>query len=333
MSSKILFLVKDQNIGYGVTYGLRNSARMVAEALRAEGYDAEVRYAIDGNDIDRIVTNEDPGQVILEALWATPEKLAELVSIPRHSWRRWIVRMHSTAPFIACETLALTWLNGYSEVPGIVISANDKRFVEDLKEAGYNAALTPNVYPLIGDEPDVKRNPVERGAVHVSCFGATRLLKNQLQQGFAAVRYAKEKGVDLRFHVNSCLVENGNCILTNLRALMQKAGAELVEHQWRTHHDFLEVVRAIDIGMQVSFTESFNIVAADHVACAVPLVVSGDVTWMPPDTKVMCTDTEDIVRRMMYIDRWPSRVTHESWIALRKHNSWAMEKWEEFLEP
>jgi len=43
------------------------------------------------------------------------------------------------------------------------------------------------------------------------------------------------------------------------------------------HNDFIRVVKSMDIGMQVSLSESFNIVAADFVSNGVPLVGSPDI--------------------------------------------------------
>jgi len=43
------------------------------------------------------------------------------------------------------------------------------------------------------------------------------------------------------------------------------------------HSDFISIVKSMDIGMQVSLSESFNIVAADFVSNGIPLVGSPDI--------------------------------------------------------
>ena len=45
------------------------------------------------------------------------------------------------------------------------------------------------------------------------------------------------------------------------------------------HEDFLILVRSMDIGLQVSFSETFNIVAADFINCDVPIVTCSEIDW------------------------------------------------------
>jgi hypothetical protein len=75
---------------------------------------------------------------------------------------------------------------------------------------------------------------------------------------------------------------HGGAILKNLRELFPAYGRHtLVEHGWYQHDDFKQVLRdQIDIGMQVSFTESYNIVAADHIDCGIPIVTSSEVAFV-----------------------------------------------------
>jgi hypothetical protein len=51
----------------------------------------------------------------------------------------------------------------------------------------------------------------------------------------------------------------------------------------------------MDICMQVSFSETFNIVSADSVVNAVPIVVSKEVTWATNHCVADPTDSGSIV--------------------------------------
>jgi hypothetical protein len=51
----------------------------------------------------------------------------------------------------------------------------------------------------------------------------------------------------------------------------------------------------MDVGMQVSFTETFNIVAADMVAAGVPVVVSPEISWVYTYSQADPTDLPAIV--------------------------------------
>ena len=92
-------------------------------------------------------------------------------------------------------------------------------------------------------------------------------------------------GMHLRFHMNSTRTEqHGNNVLKNLYSLFDYTGDhELVDHTWLPHAQFLDLIRyEIDLGMQVSFTETYNIVAADHIACGTPIVTSPEITFVLP---------------------------------------------------
>jgi hypothetical protein len=70
------------------------------------------------------------------------------------------------------------------------------------------------------------------------------------------------------------------------------------------HNKFLELLSEMDIGMQVTFTETFNIVSADMVVRRLPVVVSNEVIWAHRWCKAECTDSEDIVEKLLRITDW-----------------------------
>ena len=50
--------------------------------------------------------------------------------------------------------------------------------------------------------------------------------------------------------------------------------------------------------MQVSFSESFNIVTADSVTAKVPVICSEDISWMPRIMRVKPTSHKKILRKL-----------------------------------
>ena len=104
----------------------------------------------------------------------------------------------------------------------------------------------------------------DKNVLNIGCFGAIRPLKNQLYQAVAAIEFANSINKKLHFHVNIARVENnGDPVLKNLRNLfINNPKHKLVEHSWLTHEDFINLVRKMDIGLQVSFTETFSPKAA-----------------------------------------------------------------------
>ena len=116
----------------------------------------------------------------------------------------------------------------------------------------------------------------KKDTINIAVFGAIRPLKNHLIQAISAIQFANEEGLKLYFHINGTRIENnGDPVLKNLRELFEgQEKHELVEHCWMEHDKFVELLQSMDICMQVSFSETYNIVTADAVNGLVPVVVS-----------------------------------------------------------
>ena len=304
---KILFLLKYREVysqGYGqhMSSGLANSCRFVADMLSAKGYPVNVEHAVDGNCIDRLVTLHKPDVVIIEAYWVTPDKLKELIKL--HKKVKWVVRNHSEVPFLACEGIAVKWSAEYIQL-GVWVASNSKKTLLDLQTITRSPFDTkfltylPNYYPTGTHVP--AKQPMSK-QIDISCFGAIRPLKNQLIQAMAAIRFADDLKLQLNFHMNGTRIEsNGNPVYHNLRDLFDKNRYhKLVLHDWLPHDKFVALASQMHLCLQVSFSESFNIVAADHCVGGVPIVASEDVVWLNRMIWPDSTDTESIVRHMHF---------------------------------
>lgn len=316
---RILFIVKrredySDHCSYskqGVSTGLWNSARLIVEMLVKHGVEAKLVEVIDNNCIDREVTQYKPTHVIIEALWVIPEKFKVLTAL--HPKVKWNIRMHSELPFIANEGIAMKWLLSYLTYNNVTISCNSERFLNEMRflvkerfniegDVSDSVWYTPNYYmpPNLNVEPSISL--YDRDYVNVACFGAIRPLKNQLTQAVGALKFARSIGKKLHFHINIGRVETkGDPVLHNIRDLfsqLESEGHKLVEHIWVPHSEFLNVIKDMDVGMQVSFTETFNIVSADIIACGVPLVTSSEVRWSVPTFVADPTDTNDIAEKL-----------------------------------
>jgi hypothetical protein len=286
----VLFICKKRMDSAGMPYaggfssGLLNSAKFVSDMLDYKlGLASRVVQVVDGNDIDRELTKYKPQLCIIEANWVTPDKFKELMKL--HPKVRFMVRIHSEIPFLSLEGIAFEWISQYLEM-GLAVSFNSERTANDMKSlyTHYKSQIshTPNYYPI----PRCKKSNIPtKGMLFIGCFGAIRPFKNQLIQAIAAIKFANKTGKILNFYVNSERVEGGgNPVLKNLRALFNKNDSihSLIELPWLKHEDFITYVRAMDIGMQVSYNETFNIVSADFVSRNVPIVTSDEVEFVHP---------------------------------------------------
>lgn len=308
MPHRIQFITCDRvKDSYGITSGLFNSASFVSNFLQDSGFTSTLSSVVDSNSIDRVVTEFNPDVVIIEALWVPPAKFNELFKLDRHKKRKWIIRIHSKAPFLANEGLATNWIQQYTEIknPNILIAPNTTELTEQLSSAFPKGKFIflPNIYHIKSFEPLVRECSI--GEINIGCFGAIRPMKNNYQQALAAIDFAEKKGKKLRFHINSSRLEqSGDSVLKNLKSLFDNSSHELVEHRWMKHRDFLQVASTMDIGMQVSFSESFNIVTADFVTAGVPIVVSDDIEWMTGALKCTPTSHRDMVSCLNFAYRW-----------------------------
>jgi hypothetical protein len=316
-NARLLFIVKyrenyDGSCGYdGTPYsfgGLYYSALLVVQMLNSLGIWAKLVQVCDNNNIDAAVTAWKPTVVIIEGLWVVPSKFAVLQ--PLHPSVKWIVRCHSEIPFLAYEGIAMEWLIDYVKYANVSIASNSQYGTRDFDSiiSAANPEWTgtyvrskvkylPNWYsatPIgLGKIPD--------GHLDVGCFGAIRPLKNQLIQGLAAVEYAKQLGQRLRFHVNERTEQNGNSVLKNLETLMHKTGNRLVMHKWKPREAFLSDMTGMDVGMQVSFSETFDITAADTVALGIPLVTSNEVVWSSPLCQADPSNAASILSKLQLV--------------------------------
>jgi hypothetical protein len=330
---KVLFIIKQRSNTYGVSVGLQNSARFVANALAGVGVDVKVANVVDGNCIDREVYRYRPTHVIIEALWVTPDKIAEIARL--HRKVIFNIRIHSKTPFLANEGMAFQWINGYKNIArlhkNVRISSNNYEYNEDMTEVtNFPFDFLPNIY-----QPNlqVKKHIKQRSEfIDIGCFGAIRPLKNHLEQAVAAIKFGNILGKKVRFHINASRVEQrGEEVLKNLRSLFEgSSGHKLVEHAWMPHTEFVSLIGSMDINMQVSMSESFNIVTADSILTNVPVVVSVDMDWVPFLYRAVPTDTDSIVNKLRLA--WFTRyLTFINKWALDRYNRRSLRVWLRYL--
>jgi glycosyltransferase involved in cell wall biosynthesis len=321
----ILFIVKpfhDYDGKHYVSYGLQNSARFVVEMLKAEGHRAKLVEAVDGNSIDALVTKHNPTRVVLEAIWVTPAKMRQLQKL--HPKIRWTVRVHSETPFLANEGSAVGWIAEYLS-QGISVGFNSLSTALDFDVFG-TCTYLPNYYPL--RKPRKCKPSAE--VLDVGCFGAIRPMKNQLIQAIAAVKFARKEGKRLVLHMNGSRKEQGgDNNLKNIEALIAATGQTLVIHKWIDHDEFLELVAEMNICLQVSLSESFNITSADAASMGVPLVGSSAISWLPHRSRAQVHSADNIAELMGRANAATVAVNYD---ALETYLRSSVEAWKRWIE-
>jgi hypothetical protein len=271
------------------------SGQMLVSMLQLNGHPAALEEAVDQNCIHKFVLQYKPSVVVIEAIWVTPVKFKELQKLSPQV--KWVVRINSEVPFLAAEGNSISWIQAYL-TQGITMAFNSETALADFQVFAGMGTLVylPNYYKPTKVQPPGGHNV----NIQVGCFGAVRQMKNQLEQAFAAVKYGKLKGRPVSFHMNKDKVEQGNeGIIPTVRSVLELTGNELILNPWLGHKDFLALVRSMDICLQCSFSESFNMCAADSVSVGVPTVGSPAVRWLPRVSQVNPASSNDIVAGML----------------------------------
>lgn len=281
--------------------GLLNSANFVSKMLNKNKIESKVVDVIDNNSIDKEVKEFNPDYVIIEALWVVPEKFEVLTKL--HPNVKWIIRLHSEIPFLANEGIAIEWLYKYLKYKNVYIGANSVEATEIFENILKTKIFyLPNYYPIkcTSNEYEVEENS---NSINIGCFGAIRPMKNQLQQAIAAIEFGDSINKSIRFHINSERIESrGEPVLKNIRELFKNnPNHKLIEHKWHDHEDFIGLVKKMDIGLQVSFSETFNIVSADFVSNGVPVIVSPEISWASCIFKVNPNSNQEIVNKLKFV--------------------------------
>ena len=201
------------------------------------------------------------------------------------------MRIHSEAAFLATEGIAISWISQYPVFENVYVALNSieafSQVVSFFPDKGLSTSkllYLPTYYPA--PKKPLYQKKFSGTTINIACMGAIRQLKNTLIQAIAAMRFVDEKGWKLRFHINMALFNaEGNAPYRSVIDLFAGTRHELVQHDWLDHDAFLALLRDIDLSMQVSFSETFCITAADYVAAGVPIVGSHAIRWLDKASK------------------------------------------------
>ena len=144
-------------------------------------------------------------------------------------------------------------------------------------------------------------------------------------------RSANDYNTPIQFHISVGRIEGGSTVVKALDAMLTGSPhVTLVKDQWFQWPTFRQLVRSMNLLMQPSFTESFNMVTADGAAESVPSVVSDAIDWAPSDWKAEMDNANDIARVAKVLLSTPN-AGQEGFKALARHNEAGMREWKRWL--
>lgn len=245
------------------------------------------------------------------------------------------VNCHSNVGFLQADTFGVKLLREYMDIEkgtqNFCVAGNSKKFCRWVNRAYSSECLyLPNAYYL--DQHSRSNRPVFSGGVlRIGAFGAIRAEKNFMSAAGAVLEMANDLKVDTELWVSSGGPEGVNYILNSMHALLDNIpGIKIVNSHWSSWPEFRRIVGSMNLLLQVSYTESFNMVTADGIAQGVPTVVSDAIDWVPAHWQAFMDDVNDIARageRLLHDVRAP----HDGLVHLERHNADAVKAWLRFL--
>jgi hypothetical protein len=327
------------------SYGLINSSTHIANFLNTLiDIETKVVTVVDANGIDKEVHEYKPDMVVIEALWITGEKLKELIELNKYKKIKWVVRIHSDIGYLSAETFALKYVNNYIALnkTNLFIAPNKEDFSKYLSNAiGYDFTYLPNVI-ITNHEKDDNNQKDNFDVMNIGCLGALRLLKNPAFQALCAIKAADILGKTLHFHITLAKIDTYddehqvklNPVLKNLEEIFANSHHILVKHEWNENAEFQHLIKKMDIGIQLSFSESFNIVAADFINNNKLILVSEAIDWMPGIFKASTINYDEVTKKIIFMYKHRhscilKKLMHRS---LNKYNKKAEKMWLNFIQ-
>jgi len=316
--------------------GLGVNALHTARVLRRHKVHVDIHGVREPPDIEAILrATPTCTHALIEAPWvATPTLNAWCMRYPAIHF---IVRSHSQVGFLVVEPGAIKLIRediGLQESQlNFTLAGNSKQF-KDWIETSYSGHVLylPNLYDF--ERAFVKDDSThDHKLVRISSFGALRLLKNHTTAAAAALMIAKQRNADLEFHISTNRAEgpSANAVGQAIRNMMSSVpGVTLVEDAWRGWPDFRRLVATMDLAIQVSHTETFNLATADATAEGVPSVVTPAIEWAPEHWMADPDDVEDIARIGNGL-LWSSREARNGLAALQLFQRNAVTLWLDYL--
>jgi hypothetical protein len=333
----VLLCYKNFGAFQGISHiGLGVSAANNCKNLNHMGIKAQVFALKDDHGLkEALIQNPDATHVIISAPWIMTNTLSHLCA--KHPQVQFAMVSHSNVGFLQADIRGIQLIKEALDLEGgthnFHLAGNCREFQGWVEET-FKAPCTflPNMYYLHHHHGRPK-SCWDGGNLRIGIFGATRILKNFVSATAAAMEIAACLGIQTEIWVNAGRDDGPES--KRLRAAMQQLVAEMPNvtlnfHHWSSWSSFKRLVGSMNLLLQPSYTESFNMVTADGVSQGVPSVVSEVVTWAPHSWKARIDDVNDITRTGIGLLRDPG-AARAGLIALKHYVKAGRQAWLEYL--
>lgn len=325
----VALVYKNFAINHKISHiGLGVSALNNAKVLRKHGIKASVWPITSLDDLKTRLRTSDVTDVVLSAPWIPAVDLTALIQ--EYSDTEFFVNCHSNIGFLQADTKGIKHLRDYIDLEqgnlNFRVAGNSAKFNLWLREA-YQcvSSYLPNMYYL-DHSHRVREHYYDGGVLRIGAFGAIRPQKNVMTAAGAAIVLANEIKADVELWISVGRSVHNGLVDAVHHMIDGVPGITLREMTWSSWPQFRDVVRKMHLLIQVSYTESFNMVTADGIAEGIPSVTSAAIDWVPKNWHAHfddATEIADVGRRLLYDRKAP----HQGLVSLEQHNRQALEAW------
>jgi hypothetical protein len=338
LERRVVITYKNMPVAHHVSHiGLGVSALQTAKVLQQNGIACDVWPILGAKDLAARIadTKPQPSHVVIGAPWI-PTLDLQAYLVFRFPLIQFSVVCHSNVGFLQNDPTAIKNFREDLDLEQGALNfragGNSKRFANWIMSAyGRPCIWLPNLYYLDNGAPTY-RSPYRSGLLKIGSFGAVRSLKNHLSAAAAVLEIANDLHTDIDFHISVGRVEHGNSVVRAIDAMLGSVpGIKLIKDEWYRWPQFRFLVRSMNLLMQPSYTETFNMVTADGAAESIPSVVSDAIEWTPSYWQADVDDPLDIAR----IGKALLTNMHagaDGFNALKAHNAAGVLAWKAWLE-
>jgi glycosyltransferase involved in cell wall biosynthesis len=315
-----IFLLKESFKQKGIYY----SALEYAKFLNDIGFKSKVLFIENIDLVDEYIKLYNPKLIFIQAIWLHPNKVRKLYE-NNPNVKKFIINYHSDLPFFMTETFGLNWTYWYNRV-GAIVTVNCKNFADSFDFIEY----LPNLYKK---DFFYKENTSEDLVIYQG--GAIRLMKNHITAIMASIKFAKKLNKKLIFKLNNSISPSGQQVLENIKTIANNTNNVIKFIDWKQGDEYNNEIRNSTIGAQLSFSESFNNVAADFVSEGKPIFAGDTIYWLPDEYIVNSYVNVDKVAdkiKFLYENRNNLELLKKAYNNLAEFDFNAREIWKKFLE-
>lgn len=272
------FLILYKSFGHET--GVSVSVHHLEALLKKENMKFAVLSYKDDNELLNIIRDIESKVIILQAPTFSYQTLLEILKYGREI----NLVIHSTISFLQVEEEAF-------EKVQKILAIKDRKFsisnpcqyeVEGFRAyAGCDVFYLPNTFN--NEIDNIEKILFERVENHadeklrVGLFCAYRPFKNIMTQLTACVLLQNKMGIPVE--VNMFRPIQSNPIYRSVLQLINNTNLCVKFHEQCSNRDFYKILQEIDVGMQVSYSETFSYVICEHMMFGTPTVSSTTVPF------------------------------------------------------